>query len=447
MPETQNWPFAELLNFNKSNPQEKMKTNSTPVYIVFFAIVLFSALFTTTSNAQCVAPGMTFMNPVLISGTAGQVNARYKFSSVIAGVDAIIKITGKVNGATLTSIDDNTFGYSEAWQPVVKTPPTQGAIESYVKFKIDFVKSSDTVEHVFICFTMSAIDVDGDGIHVREMIAANDFTNYAVSNVTALTMVYESGLIKATSTILNFPGIDTSAYVSNINYRYVNKSKIGEVRLGSETDATFTVQDRYSCIYFKPIVIPNVVVLAAQSLTLNTTGTDKNVMLNWQTTEEANSNSFTVERSFDGSSFSAINTIIEQANTETIRSFQATDNAAELVGKTQVFYRVKQISASGKISYSNLSYVHLQITMVEKMKTSPNPFTEKINVQFNSGYKATAQISITSITGVTILNKQYSVNKGNNNLFIDGLAKLTPGVYMARLIVNGEVIETKKIIK
>lgn len=446
MPETQNWPFAELLNFKKSNPQEKMKTNSTPVYIVFFTITLIFSIFN-SANAQCVSPGMQFSNPVLVSGVAGEVNARYKFPSVITGVDAIVRITGKVNGATLTSIDDNTFGYSEAWQPVVKTPETQGAIESYIKFKIDFVKSSDTVEHVFICFTMSAIDVDGDGVHVCEMIAANDFTSYGVSNITTLTLVNQSGLLKATSTILNFPGIDTSAYVSNINYKYVNKSKINEVRIGSVTDPEFTVQNRYSCIYFKPIVIPNVVVLPVQYLTLNTTGTDKNVILNWQTNEETNSNSFTAERSFDGTSFLPINTIIEQSDKETLKSFQATDNAAELVGKTQVFYRVKQISASGKISYSNLSYVHLQITMVEKMKTSPNPFTEKINVQFNSGYKATAQISITSITGVTILNKQYSVNKGNNNLFIDGLAKLTPGVYMARLIVNGEVIETKKIIK
>jgi hypothetical protein len=423
-----------------------MKTNSTLVYIVFFAIVLYTTVFS-TAKAQCIAPGMTFKNPVLISGTAGQVNARYKFPLVIAGVDAIVRIAGKINGATLTSIDDNTFGYNDAWQPVVKTPASQGAAESYVKFNIDFVKSSDTAEHVFICFTMSAIDVDGDGAHVREMIAAKDFNSYGVSNVTTLTIVNQSGLLKATSTISNFPGIDTAAYVSNINYRYVNKSKITEVRLGSVTDATFTAQDRFSCIYFRPIIIPNIVLLHVQYLTLNTTGTDKNVTLNWQTNEETNSNSFTVERSFDGTIFSAINTIIEGANKESLKSFQATDNAAELAGKTQVYYRIKQVNASGKVSYSNLSYVHLQITMVEKMKTSPNPFTEQINVQFNSGYKGTAQLSITTITGVTVLNKQYSVNKGNNNLFIDGLAKLTTGVYLAKLSVNGELIETKKIIK
>lgn len=423
-----------------------MKTNSTLLCIVFFTATLISLAFNTV-NAQCVSPGMQFMNPVLVSGTAGEVNARYKFPAVITGVDAIVRITGKVGGATLTSIDDNTFGYSEAWQPVVKTPLSQGESESYVKFKIDFVKSSDTVEHVFICFTMSAIDVDGDGIHICEMIAANDFTSYGVSNVTTLTLVNQSGLLKATSTILNFPGIDTSAYVSNINYKYVNKSKINEVRIGCVTHPIFTVQDRYSCVYFKPIVIPDVVVLPIQYLSLNTTTTEKDIILNWQTNEETNNNSFTVERSFEGTSFVPVSTTVEVSSKENLKAYQATDNIANLNGNAQVFYRIKQVSSSGKISYSNLVYVHLKVTMVNKMKTSPNPFTEKIAVEFNSAYKGIAEIHITNTIGVVLLTKQYTVNKGNNNLYLDGLAKLTNGVYMARLIVNGEVIDTKKIVK
>ena len=81
------------------------------------------------------------------------------------------------------------------------------------------------------------------------------------------------------------------------------------------------------------------------------------------------------------------------------------------------------------------------------MKTSPNPFTEKISVQFNSNHNGNAEIRIASIAGTILLNKQIAINKGNNNLYIDGLASLTPGVYVARLIVNGEVIDTKKIIK
>lgn len=423
-----------------------MKTNSTPLYLVFFTIVFFSAVFN-TANAQCVAPGMKFKNPVLISGILNQVGATYKFPSVIAGVDAIVKVTGAVNGATLTSIDDNTFGYSDAWQPVVKTPLLQGAGESYVSFKIDFVKTTDGSTHVFICFTMSAIDVDGDAVHVREMVAANDYMSYATSNATTLTLSHQGDLLKAVSTIANFPGIDTAAYVSNINYKYVSTSKISEVRLGSVTDASFSVQDRYSCIYFKPINIPNVVVLPAHYLSLSTAYNNKNVTLNWQTNEKTDNNSFVIERSFDGSNFTPVNAVIEKTADDNLSAYRAADIAPETNADMFLYYRIKQTDESGKVTYSNLTYVHLQKAIAEKMQTAPNPFTDRIIVQFNSEIKGNAEIRIANMSGVTLLSKPFAVNKGNNNCTFNNLAALTPGIYLAHLLVNGVIIDTKKIIK
>jgi len=38
---------------------------------------------------------MVFKNPVLVSGLPLQVNSVYKFSNVIAGVNALITVTGK----------------------------------------------------------------------------------------------------------------------------------------------------------------------------------------------------------------------------------------------------------------------------------------------------------------------------------------------------------------
>ena len=423
-----------------------MKCYSTLLCAVFLTVTLFFFNINIL-NAQCVAPGMQFINPVLVSGTNGAINAKYKFASVVTGVDAIVTITDIVGGASLTSIDDNTFGYSQAWQPVVKTPLSMGAIESYVKFKMDFVDSNDETDHTFICFTLSAIDVDGDNDRVREMVAANDYTSYAVSNVTTLSLSQQGGLLKATSTILNFPGIDTSAYITNINYRYINKSKINEIRIGSVTNETFIAQDRFSCIYFRPVYIPNVVVLPAQYLSLNTTGKNKKVILNWQTNEEININAISVERSFNGTSFSPINTIIDAFSKNNLNNYQAIDASEELIGKAYIYYRIKQINASGKITYSNLSYVHLSQNPDMKMETSPNPFTEKIKVQFNSEVKGNAEIRISNITGLNLKIKKTEIAQGINNLYIDGLASMPAGLYFARLLINGEVVETKKIIK
>lgn len=424
-----------------------MNRNATPLCTVIFTVTIF---FTNINIifAQCVAPGMQFTNPVLVAGTASTIGARYKFLSVIANVDAIVTVTDIVGGASLKSIDDNTFGYSEAWQPVVKTPLEMGAVESYVKFRMDFVNSTDETDHTFICFTMSAIDVDGDNDRVREMIAANDYTSYAVSNVTTLSLLQQADLMKATSTIVNFPGIDTSAYITNINYRYISKSRISEIRIGSRTEETFIPQDRYSCIYFRPVNIPNVVVLPAQYLHLNTVGKEKKVILNWQTNQEVNIQSIVLERSFNGSNFSPINTIIQDFKKDNLNSYQAIDASVEIETKSSVYYRIKQTNASGKVSYSNLSNVQLSPNFSStKMETSPNPFVEKLKVQFRSEVKGNAEIQLLSLTGLNIGTKKMDIAPGINNFYLEGLASKPAGLYIARLIMNGEVVETKKIIK
>lgn len=423
-----------------------MKTNSTHLCTVLIAVFIFF-INTHTTQAQCVAPGMKFINPVLIAGTHGTINAKYKFPTVVTGVDAIVTITDIVGGASLASIDDNTFGYGEAWQPVVKTPIVMGAVESFVKFKMDFVDASNESDYVFICFTMSAIDVDGDNDRVREMIAANDFDSYAVSNVTTLSLTNHAGLLKATSTVLNFAGIDTSAYVTNINYRYVNKSKINEIRIGSVTNETFIPQDRFSCIYFRPINITNMIVLPAQLLTLNSAVKHKNVVLNWQSNEDLNVTNYVVERSTDGIIFSPINTNIELVDKNNLSNYQAVDATSAVTGKTYLYYRIKQKTISGKISYSNLSYVHFTQKPEMKVEIFPNPFVEKIKLQFTAETKGIGEIRISNIAGVELKSKKLDVVKGLNNAFVDGCSTLAPGVYLARLFVNGELVETKKIMK
>ena len=70
-----------------------------------------SALFSFSTQAQTTSPKLRFASPVLVSGTSGQVNATYKFSDVIPGVDAckVHKLTMVQNWLISTLFN--------AWQP------------------------------------------------------------------------------------------------------------------------------------------------------------------------------------------------------------------------------------------------------------------------------------------------------------------------------------------
>lgn len=67
---------------------------------------LFTYFFSFSSQGQATPPKMKFSQPQLVSGIDGQKNATYKFTNVIPGVDAFVKIESLVNGAILVNIDD-----------------------------------------------------------------------------------------------------------------------------------------------------------------------------------------------------------------------------------------------------------------------------------------------------------------------------------------------------
>jgi hypothetical protein len=447
LPKTQNRLIIGLLRSELNH--KKMKLNSTLVCKALLALTIFSSNLS-TAIAQCIAPAMKYENVVLISGTAGSVDAVYKFPSVTPGVDAFITIKELNGGATLTSIDDNTYGYSAAWQPVVKTPNVQGASESYVGFKIEFKDSSDGKSHKYDCAQLSFIDVDGDNQHVKEFVAAKQYDSYTVSNLSILSLsVIDGNLLKATGTFQNFTGLDTSSYVTNINYRYSNKDKIEEVRVGNITDASFTVQDRYSCGYFKEMSMPFLLVLPVKLLSFNAVVVEnKSVDLKWMTEQEINNGHYEIERSLDMNNFKTIGLVLDGFKINgSVKSYEFMDNSTDIQGKSIVYYRLKQVDVDNKVSFSKVLPVKFQAKGAVVMQVSPNPFVENLTVRFNSSEKGIAEIRLISASGQTMLSKQSIISKGYNNIQLDGLSNLNNGMYVARLVMNGVVIDNQKIIK
>lgn len=424
-----------------------MKTNST-LGCKLFALSTIFFLHSLSIKAQCIAPAMKWENPVLVSGTVLQKNAVYKFPSVITGVDAFITVNDLIGGAILTSIDDNTYGYSAAWQPVVHTPNVQGISNSYVSFKIEFKDSSDGQIHTFPCFQLSFIDVDGDDVAVREFVAAKNPESITVSNISVLTISNLSGsMVQATGPLTNYVGLDTSSWATNINYRYANKDKVDEVWIGNVTAASFSGQDRYTCGFFQQISLPFVPILPVNYLSFDATAIDKAVLLKWTTENEVNNDHFEVERSFTGADFKTAGIVLDGFENGTKKNYMFKDNAAELNSKNKVYYRLKQFDKNGRFTYTNTLVVKLQAPIVMTMQSNPNPFIESVSLGFSSTENGNAEVNFINLTGQKIITKQLSVSKGYNTAQINGLANMAPGMYIAQLTINGVVTATQKIIK
>ncbi|OUS21604.1 hypothetical protein A9Q93_00500, partial [Nonlabens dokdonensis] len=132
----------------------------------------------------CTGQTYNFAGATLLSGTPGNVGARYRFPSVRPGVDAIIEITQRSAGATLSSID-NATGDANAWQPVINyTAGSNGDLT--ISFRVELVESSNnaipaTVERIggFI----QDIDSDGSG-RTREFYRLTNLVGYSLNEPT-----------------------------------------------------------------------------------------------------------------------------------------------------------------------------------------------------------------------------------------------------------------------
>ncbi len=416
------------------------------------ATVLVCAFLTLTSlkmSAQCIAPAMTWSNPTLVSGEALQKGSVYKFPSVTPGVYALVKVEEFKNGATLSSIDDNLYGYPAAWQPVVKTPVVQGVSESWVEFNIRFFDSVDDKKHKYNCMQLSFIDVDGDGQKVQEFVAAKKPDNFMISNISILDITNVGDMVKAMGRIGNYPALDTTSYMTNINYRYYNEDEIDEVWIGNKTAATFIVQDRYSCGYFKQISMPYQVLPVTYSSFTGTVSGNNNVTLDWATVNEQSNSHFEIERSFgNGSGYKTIGKVAENPTAMGgKRSYRFNDKPEELKGQKVAFYRLKQVDLDGKINYSEVLAVVLKSKNAGTLQVYPNPFADKLELRFSVEVDANVEIRIVDYSGRVILVNRTQVERGLVQVKVGGLQQLKPGAYIAQLIIEGQVVESQKVVK
>lgn len=424
-----------------------MKTNFTLICKGFLILTFtFSALF--PAYSQCAAPSMVFHNPILVSGVNGQKDAKYKFSSVTQGVDAYLTIQDIVGGATLIDIDNTSQGYDAAWQPIVRTSSTQTSGESYISWRLQFLDSINGNEHKYPCFILSFIDVDGDNSKVQEFVGAKSPNNFTLSNPSDLTITLDGELRKAMGPLKNFNDIDTSSWSTNINYNYSYSDKVDEIRTGTNQKNGFSAQNRLFCSYFTKTTPAFSLILPVKYSSFDAVVSDQTVKLKWITVEEMNNDHFEVERSTDGVNFLTAGYVLGAETVEGNKStYRFNENTANFKNSSIVYYRLKQIDKDGNSSYSKTLAVQLRVREGMVLQVSPNPFIYKIDVRFEAKEGGNSEIRVINLAGQTVISKQSVISKGFNNLALNDLSKLSKGMYIVQVMVNGVVNDSQKIVK
>ncbi|WP_336775813.1 Ig-like domain-containing protein [Paenibacillus sp. MMO-58] len=132
---------------------------------------------------------MNLGTPTLVSGTAGQVGAVYKYTNVITrdGVTIDAKVTIKgASGASLAGnvLDNPGTGFDERFNPWVTTSPGSGSLTLHFDFIDQATGNPVQIKNFFV----TVIDIDGSSSTSKEFVQLSGFASYSVNKNTQLVI-------------------------------------------------------------------------------------------------------------------------------------------------------------------------------------------------------------------------------------------------------------------
>ncbi|HNS12462.1 MAG TPA: T9SS type A sorting domain-containing protein [Bacteroidia bacterium] len=409
---------------------------------LFFPAILFSAM----GFAQQSSASLTFINPTLVSGTAGAVNAVYKFQNVTDGVDARVTLSAISNGATVSNVDipSSTTGYNPAFQPTVTiaSGSSSNPKTSYIEWQIRFKKAGTDTDTTLDNVSATAIDVDGNN-SIQERVQAYTPSSYSVNSPNELTISTDGTSVTALGSTTDYSGIDSSikAVMFQMNFLNVNliTYRTGGVNKTSSTTRQFS-------IYFKAFFTewtPLPVELVFFDASVNK---QNKVDLSWTTASETNNAFFSIERSDGSENFIEIAVISGSGNSTQTRNYKYRD---EFPLKGESYYRLIQYDHDGyqKIYDPVKIKIKSVTTDLSIQGIYPNPILNNAQIEVSAANDDAVKISIFNSNGVperTIIGN----NEADSAIWrIGGLEDLESGVYYVQASQSGKVSKTVRMVK
>jgi hypothetical protein len=163
------------------------------------------------------------------------------------------------------------------------------------------------------------------------------------------------------------------------------------------------------------------------------------VNLSWESAMEDNIEKYSVERSYNGSSFTSIGSVTALGRPS---QYSYVDHITG--NPSNIYYRLRISERSG-YTYSSTVLIKLD-QKAGNVVVMPNPFTSKVQFTLTSGSDGLLTYSLFNIEGKQVRTATTRVLKGSNTFFMNDLESLQPGIYMLKVQLNDQVI-TNKLIK
>lgn len=263
----------------------------------------------------------------------------------------------------------------------------------------------------------------------RPMLAMNDTLFYNLTKTTQKEYQFE--LIAANLDRDNVAGFVNDNFLHTATPINMN----GSTRLNFEVtaDKASAAADRFMVV-FKPSV---------EYTTVTATVLGSDIGVAWSVANEANIQSYIVERSADGVHFAAMGSQLAAGKNSTVTVYNWLD-AAPALGT--YYYRIRSVSYNDVRGYSNIVKIKLN-RGTPAMYVFPNPVTENtIHLQMNGMAKGAYGVSLLNNLGQAVHNNFINHIGGTATESIAVGSKLSKGVYQLKITAPDTKITTIKVV-
>jgi len=204
-----------------------------------------------------------------------------------------------------------------------------------------------------------------------------------------------------------------------------------------------------SCPYYASdtVVItsdPSCVALATKDVTLSGELAKSTVNLDWSVFQNQDVQSFTIERSTDGTHFTLVDIVNNQSPESRYLAYKATDNVNGLIG-SYVYYRIKVLGRNGTVQYTRTIRVALDGNTTG-ITLSPNPVSDHFQIYMHSDADRDVQVQVYSVTGQLMRTMHTQVKKGYATISMDDFRSWAKGMYTVKVLAGSDTFIEKMIL-
>ncbi|SMB95875.1 hypothetical protein SAMN00120144_0492 [Hymenobacter roseosalivarius DSM 11622] len=205
------------------------------------------------------------------------------------------------------------------------------------------------------------------------------------------------------------------------------------------TTYTVTVTNSVGCSATSQSVINPNIPLPVELISFVATWTSSAPKLTWATASEKNNAYFDIERSVDGSTFQVVGKRLGAGTTLSQTEYQFSDESVYETAASTLYYRLHQVDITGESNYSPVRSVQPKAGKYTfQAEVFPNPYEDKVTVQYRSFGAGTTTLTIHDVLGHTLLTKTVAATAGAQEIELPEAASLSAGVYYLTIRQGGQ---------